>query len=568
MGENLWVPESGAWGSKMNSSFTLRDKWWATPYDTGVPQYLDNPEPGSKKIQGSLDEVRISIEPSLYARRLDQVNGIILPQVEPLAVESHIITITADAISPQLVAREERQREKRAKLQENKSSSIQSITTSVQKPSSTVTSGERNILPEPTESAEPPLKRIRVQEKSEVLPEPKIDPPKSVLANSTTPILNKSDSVLVRLASGEVVFVSRELLNKFRGASQTLSSNYLTSTTTTSVNAANIRPQLNSTPSFIPHNIVRASGPNSATIGPVPNLPINASLSQALAHLGQNFSGSLPHHHQQVGVQARPNGIIRQVENPQNGRTFRFVKIRAYQGPPAAAGAPIGVQQQTVAAPPTDPSNVPVSRLSEQLVKIQHMPHHAVQVPNTSTPTHFSIATTHPSIASSQMAPQRTVVVSTPPRAPLPMPIHVAQQVRPSNFLSTNGLIPMHLTNQQQTHGPMKICIIQSPRKADGTPVSPGSATPGIFVMNPPQNGQQMNFEDVLKAISIQNAATTAASGLQQAMGSLPVPQQQPNMIQRNVVQRNIVLVNGHGMPPAPKVIPAETNGLVKSRVS
>ena len=86
-------------------------------------------------------------------------------------------------------------------------------------------------------------------------------------------------------------------------------------------------------------------------------------------------------------------------------------------------------------------------------------------------------------------------------------PAPVVPPTRPSlqQFVTSNG-VPIQ---QQSGQGPMKICIIHSPRKADGTPQPPGSTAPRILVMNPPSNLQQINFNEVLKAISRQNAAAT-----------------------------------------------------------
>ena len=99
--------------------------------------------------------------------------------------------------------------------------------------------------------------------------------------------------------------------------------------------------------------------------------------------------------------------------------------------------------------------------------------------------------------------------------------------------------------------------------------------------MNPPSNLRQINFNEVLKAISLQNAATTQA----QLQGQLQAQLQQANAMSHNnatshiispmpVQRSNVVSVNGI-VPTSTITVPqkllpltTDSNGLVQSRVS
>lgn len=156
----------------------------------------------------------------------------------------------------------------------------------------------------------------------------------------------------------------------------------------------------------------------------------------------------------------------------------------------------------------------------------------------------------------------RRIVVPTTGTATSTMPMPVTQ-FRPvgtmPRFIRPNGsLQATPVTVGSSPTGPMKICIIQSPRKPDGTPVSPGSSTPGIVVMNPPENFRQLNINDVLRAISVQNASTSSA-----------VMQQNATSAVANVVHRNPSVAGAMDVDATQKLSTAEaTNGLVHSQVS
>ena len=98
--------------------------------------------------------------------------------------------------------------------------------------------------------------------------------------------------------------------------------------------------------------------------------------------------------------------------------------------------------------------------------------------------------------------------------------------------------------------------------------------------MNPPSNLRQINFNEVLKAISLQNAATTQAQLQSQANAmSHNNSMLHGQAISPIAVQRsNIVTVNGNAAAASPTStitvpqkllpLPADSNGLVQSRVS
>jgi hypothetical protein len=264
-------------------------------------------------------------------------------------------------------------------------------------------------------------------------------------------------------------------------------------------------------------------------------LPANVSLNKALDLLRQKYSqdqNKLVCLQQPAQQPLATNGVLTPVAlepSTPNGRTFRFVKIRAFQGQPTP-GVPTSVS--TLTSPSTS--------LSEQLVKIHQM-HTLPQAPPqqirpvVAQPSAVRTVIAQPSAVrpSPLLQPviRRTMVMSSPVqvgqlRAPIPT----------MQFLRPNGVMPA------SQGGPMKICIIQSPRKSDGSPMSPGSPAPGMVVVNPPQM-RPVNFNHVLKAFSVQGVA-------QQVVAA---PQQLPNV----------------AVAVTPKVASPDTpSSLVKSSVS
>ena len=360
----------------------------------------------------------------------------------------------------------------------------------------TTTAQKRKRLQEKSEK----VKKLKVSENPTPTRQQPIIQTKQLNPAPTPPTQQQqNDTVMIRLASGQVVRVPRALLAKVNPG---LSSSFRTSSTsavvdprTVTVTACDEKPD----------QVVRLSGPSIA------QLPENVSLGRALEILRGKCSGE-----ENVNQDpARTNRFVKQL--PENG-TSRFVKIRAYQGSPTVPSS-------------VDSALPSTSSLSEQLTKIQQMPPTLV-VPRPTAPQTFtsqqhrttarvpSGPSFHVTRIVQQQQPQnlgrRSVVMS----APVP-----AVQMRPSQpqYVLTNG-VHSSSSIQQSSQGPMKICFIHSPRKADGTPLSPGSASPGILVMNPPSNLRQINFNELLKAISMQNAATTAANAakLQQSSQQSP----------------------------------------------
>ncbi len=387
------------------------------------------------------------------------------------------------------MAREEKLREKRQqKLQQAISDNKEDVVEenlSFAESTTTIMSQKRKRLQENTDK----VKKLKVSEN----PTPTRQQPiiQAEQLNPEPTHQQKSDTVVVRLTSGQVVRVPRALLEKLNpGLCRTSTVVNQGSVTVTVCDGKRDQAVRLTDPSFT-------------------ELPVNVSLGRALEILrGTDSSEDIV---DQGPI--RTNGFVKQL--PENGSS-RFIKIRAYQGPPTVPAA-------------VDSASPTTSSLSEQLTKIQEMPQTYVVPRPTVLQTSQQQSTTRVPSGSSfhmtrivqQQRPQnigrRNLVIS----AAVPV-----VQMRPSQqqYVLTNGF---HSSTPilQSSQGPMKICFIPSPRKADGTPLSPGSPSPGIYVMNPPSNVCQINLNEVLKAFSMQNAATTVAAKaakLQQSSQQFP----------------------------------------------
>ena len=73
--------------------------------------------------------------------------------------------------------------------------------------------------------------------------------------------------------------------------------------------------------------------------------------------------------------------------------------------------------------------------------------------------------------------------------------------------------------------------------------------------MNPPANFRQLNMNEVFKAISAQNAATSST-----------VMHQNATLVTANVAPRGQVVVGD--VDVSPRIVATEANGLVPSQVS
>ena len=397
-------------------------------------------------------------------------------------------------------------------------------------------------------------------------------PPTSVMPQPKLPNMTKTDTVLVRLTSGQVVLVPRELLKKVNPAISVANTTVTTSTVVpTLATTSKVLPTLSAGPYVVKSNVEQLPQRTLLTAPSVKrDLPVNVSLNEALDILRQKYSTAEV---AQTPIQvAKPNGILKQ-NLDSNGKSFSYVKIRAFQGPGApTTGSAIGTTAQSA------------SSLSEQLVKIQqmpaqimhhqtiqqqqqhqqqlqhHQPHQPIVVQRTvsmPTMTRFVQQPSQPGIIRRIIVPQNVASSFTQIRPAMTLPRIPVTHIRPTiampGIFRSNGTI-------QSGSGPMKICIIQSPRKLDGTPVSPGSTTPGIVIGNPPTNLRQLNINDVLKAIAAQNASTVMQQNV-----TMPSP---TNVITRT---QNVpgVNVNIAGNVTQMIVGPTETtNGLVKSQVS
>ena len=402
----------------------------------------------------------------------------------------------------------------------------------------------------------------------------------------------KGETVLLRLSSGQVVLVPKELLKKINpvtsGSSTATTLSVPGSSTATVFTAPRLptvptAPRLPTVPTapvnkFVPAGIIPATRAESLQPPAMvkQDLPANVSLNQALDILRQKCSSPAAQPQLTQLVAPKPNGILKAPVESNNGKTFRYVKVQAFQGPP-------GTQ------PASQPGTVvtqPVSSLSEQLVRIQQMPvqlaHQQKQVQQPlqqqQQRPQFIVHRTVPVPTMTRVVPQTTptpqqtgiyrhfiVPSSTATSSVTSLPV---TQIRPASamprFIRPNGAlqaspIPVGLPQQ----GPMKICIIQSPRKPDGTPVSPGSVTPGIVVMNPPANFRQLNINEVFKAISAQNAAASSTTVMQRT--STPA-----TAVTTNVAPRGQVVGVGDaiGVDVTSRIVASEANGLVPSQVS
>ena len=422
----------------------------------------------------------------------------------------HLLLISSDTLTPQFLAREAKRllkqqdnnkkneaedisvnKEVRADL-EDTSSTDSSSTSTTASSTSTSTLKRKRLL-----GKSEPVKKLKVSNPV-APPQPVVKPPQQQqqqqqlkpvnniqyvqpqqLSQGTQqlrqlPIISKPDSVLVRLSSGQVVLVPRELLKK-------------------------VNPAAANTVAPAPNNVAAASGPVAVTaVGQNPaqswqntpvkvekpeglpngsDLPVNVTLAQALDMLRKKYSTPDGQQTTTLNMCSSPrdasNSILNQLtdNSTQNGRNFRYIKIRAYQGPPP---------NTAVTSPPPQVATTPAtSSLSQQLVKIQQLPVNPLpqttlrptftaqrSVPLPSAP--FNVTRIVQQQQQQQSPGRRTVMLSSPGSV---------VQNRPQ-FMTLNGGMTSPFQGGQN---PMKICIIHSPRKADGTPVSPGSATPGTL---------------------------------------------------------------------------------------
>lgn len=378
------------------------------------------------------------------------------------------------------------------------------------------------------------------------------------------PATPKGETVLIRLSTGQVVLVPKELLKKINPVG-------VTTLPTPRL------PTLPAAPAnkFVPVGInpttrvesVRQPMPQQVMVKQ--DLPANVSLNEALDILRQKCGSPAGQPQLTQFVAPKPNGFLKApVDNvgSANGKTFRYVKVQAFQGPPGTQAA---TQPGTVVSQP-------VSSLSEQLVRIQQMP---IQLAQQQKPLQQQQHQPQHQFPRPQIIVHRTVPVPTMTRVVTQPTLQqsgiyrhfivpstsattsTVTQIRPASalprFIRPNGTLQASpfLPAGVSPQGPMKICIIQSPRKPDGTPVSPGSATPGIVVMNPPANFRQLNMNEVFKAISAQNAASSST-----------VMHQNTSLVTANVAPRGQVVVGD--VDVSPRIVATEANGLVPSQVS
>ncbi len=286
----------------------------------------------------------------------------------------------------------------------------------------------------------------------------------------------QSDTILLRLANGQVIRVPRSMLKKVNPATSNTSREGIPNIVT--VSGTSTLPVTG-----VPI-AVRSTGQTSSSTA---SLPTKAPTNQALQILTQKYPDRKIVYQTNNPIVAvpKPNGTPVASNSGSNGQTFRLVRIQSPQ-----------LAQQTLNGSTTATSAMPqqLFRMGPNVTTAQHT--FVTQQPQTvSAASPFNV---------SRIVQQQHRTVVMPTSAPVPP---VVQQTRPTlqQFVTTSNGV------QQSGQGPMKICIIHSPRKADGSPHPSGSAAPQILVMNPPSNLQQINFNEVLKAISMQNAATTNA---------------------------------------------------------
>lgn len=144
--------------TKMNSVVSVRDQNHGySPYDLGTPSIFNG------QVKPSCTEAKLFVEPALLVRRLDPATRKLNSEIERLSVESHVVQLLFEVITPALLAREDR---KLRDLEEKK-------------------------------EAEEILRRQ-----------------KRVIIRKTAPV--RKDTVLIRLTGGQIVRIPKYLLQRLR----------------------------------------------------------------------------------------------------------------------------------------------------------------------------------------------------------------------------------------------------------------------------------------------------------------------------------------------------------------
>lgn len=269
------------WPWTMNSSFKIEDDWNSSPFNLGDPSMVHQLEESKAKATAAAaaaprksssplkltqrqrnaaaaaaasvdDEIKIYVEPTLYVQRiLNQVTKKLSPVVELLPIEAHVLSVTSEVITPQLLAKEEKirqlkeQQELEAQLQQQEAAESRPvakrrISQEIDEDSQQPEVGRQRIQ---SPAPPPQTQQLPSQQQQQQQKQPKLQrrrrrsnsrPPSqpAAAAVSQQPIFSQSSSanppiaaqsshpqdlVLVRLSGGQLLKVPKALLQKVPG---------------------------------------------------------------------------------------------------------------------------------------------------------------------------------------------------------------------------------------------------------------------------------------------------------------------------------------------------------------
>jgi len=193
----------------MNSSFTLSDVGAFSPLDYSQVSFLRTPLTGAARNSRGAEQWKIFVEPNVLGRRVDPVTRRVSPAVTSLPLQPHSFALTIEPVTPNLLAREERERERSKQEEAERHKYETSKREGLKRP-------HRDGADE-AENAAVELNGARAEKRLKVLHPSAPEKQEELTVADGTALdeeKGKPDTALVRLSSGRVVRVPIEILRQ------------------------------------------------------------------------------------------------------------------------------------------------------------------------------------------------------------------------------------------------------------------------------------------------------------------------------------------------------------------
>ena len=212
----------------MNSQFKVSDVSANCPIDWGAPAVMRVPQQqqqqhNSKKgaSGASGEQFRLFVEPKIVGRRVDPNTRIVYPTLDRLNMESHSIDLTMEPVTKALLARE--RKSGASGLKRRVSQDSVSAAAAVKVPEKRIKVLRPQIDEQQPQQQQQPQRQL--QQPQQIVA-PSAAATTATTATSQQPAQQQStsltsDTVLVRLSSGRMVRISKELLLKHQRINQT-----------------------------------------------------------------------------------------------------------------------------------------------------------------------------------------------------------------------------------------------------------------------------------------------------------------------------------------------------------